>query len=89
MYSQFNRFEIELTKKEAAMASHSGACDNDVAYLLTLPKVKRQLKNIPDELLAAELKEYGAWDQDELAIRTDNEARIIWIAAGNITEKNY
>jgi hypothetical protein len=86
MYASFNRFEIELTRKQAAGASHSGACDDDVAALLTIPKVRRQLKKIPDEVLAAELQEYGAWDETELSSRADNEARIVWIAAGDILE---
>jgi hypothetical protein len=89
MYASFNRFEIEMTKEQAHDASHSGSCDNDVAELLTNPKVKRQLKKIPDDLLAAELREFGAWDETELADRKENEARIIWIAAGNITEMEW
>jgi hypothetical protein len=88
MYASFNRFEIEMTKKQAASASHSGACDEDVAWLLTLPVIKKQLAAIPDDILAAELDGYGAWDETELSSRADNEARIVWIAAGNITEEN-
>jgi hypothetical protein len=87
MFASLNRFEIELTRKQAAGASHSGACDDDVAALLTIPAIKRQLQKIPDEVLAAELQEYGAWDETELSIRADNEARIIWIAAGDIAEE--
>jgi hypothetical protein len=87
MYASFNRFEIEMTKKQAASASHSGACDDDVAALLLIPRIKRQLATIPDDTLAAELQEYGAWDEKELSSRTDNEARIIWLAAGDIVER--
>jgi hypothetical protein len=86
MYASFNRFEIELTRKQAAAASHSGACDDDVAALLLIPRIKRQLAAIPDDILAAELQEYGAWDETELSSRADNEARIVWIAAGDIME---
>jgi len=89
MITQFNRFEISLTMKQAVSASHSGQCDDDVNYLLTLPAIKRQLKKISDIDLVPELKEYGAWSEDELKNRIDNEQRIIWIAAGNIVdEKN-
>jgi hypothetical protein len=86
MFASFNRFEIEMTRKQAAGASHSGACDDDVAALLLIPRIKRQLAAIPDDTLAAELQEYGAWDEKELESRTDNEARIVWIAAGDIME---
>lgn len=88
MWATFNRFEIEMTKDQAHTASHPGLCDSDVAELLRLPKIRRQLAKISDDDLRAELKEYGAWDAEELRDRTANEARIVWIAAGNIIDGN-
>lgn len=89
MWASFNRFEIEMTKAQAHTGHHQGTCDDDVAYLLTLPKIKRQLSRIPDEKLIDELLEYGAWDDEELMDRKENEARIVWLAAGDITEREY
>jgi len=86
MIAQFDRFTIEMTKLQAISANHSGSCDNDVDYFLTLAKIKQQLKDIPDKLLADELREYGAWSEKQLKNRGENEARIIWLAAGNIAE---
>lgn len=87
MYAQFNRFAIQMTKDQALNVSHSGSCDSDVAYLLQDKKIIRQLKKISDDDLRAELKEYGAWDTEELNNRSDNEARIVWIAGGNIADE--
>lgn len=87
MYASFNHFEIEMTKEQAHSVTHSGKCDIDVEILLENPKIKRQLKKITDEKLAAELKEYGAWDEEELKDRKANEQRIIWIAGGNIIDE--
>lgn len=89
MYATFNRFEIELTKEQALNASHPGPCDQDVKALLSLPKVRRQLDKIPADKIREELKEYGAWDSEELADDQANRTRIIWIAAGNIREELY
>lgn len=89
MFASFNRFEIQMTKKQALSVSHNGVCDDDVACLLMLPTIKRQLAKISDNALAAELPEYGAWNDEELADRKANESRIIWIAAGNIREDMY
>lgn len=89
MYAKFNRFEIKMTKDQAHTGSHPGPCDNDVEYLLTLPAIKKELKKISDVDLAAELKECGAWDNEQLKDRQENEARIIWLAAGQITEDIY
>ena len=89
MWASFNRFEIQMTKDQAESVSHPGPCDSDVACLCRLPKIKRQLRKISDETLADELREYGAWDEDELKDRSDNEMRIIWIAGCNIAEESF
>lgn len=86
MYASFEKFEIQMTKEQARNASHQGSCDKDVEELLTYPKIKRQLKEIPDQDLADELREYGCWDDEQLMDRKENEARIIWIAAGDIVD---
>lgn len=88
MKAYFNRFTIEMTKKQALSASHQGECDKDVDYLLSLPKIRKQLRNIPDEDIIAELREYGVWDDEELKDSYKNDVRIIWIAACNIKEDN-
>jgi len=82
----FNRFSIDMTLKQAESASHQGQCYDDVVVLCEVPEIKAQLAGIADDDLARELAEYGAWDEEELASRADNELRIIWIAAGNIVD---
>lgn len=87
MYAYFERFELKLTKDQALSGSHQGQCDDDVGELLKLPAIKRQLSKISDDTLSEELREYGAWDSEELADRSANEARIVWIACGHIREE--
>lgn len=87
MYTTFERFEIELTKEQALSGSHPGPCDEDIAELLKVPEIAAQLDKIGDETIKAELKEYGAWDEAELADNEQNRARILWIACGNIREE--
>lgn len=84
MYASFNRFELQLTKAQAAQGSHQGQCDDDIKALLDVPSIKRQFNKIPAELLAAELQEYGAWDEIELQDHEANKARILWVACGDI-----
>ncbi len=86
MNAHFERFTLSMTLTEAKSASHPGPCDADVEYLLTLPKIRRQLQKIPPNLIRAELREYGAWAPEELDDHEENLARTVWIAAGNITE---
>lgn len=84
MFAIFNRFEIELPEDCVRDCSHSGACDADVDHWATL--ISRP-DDITPEKLRAELKEYGAWDANELADDDANWHRIIWLAAGNIKEE--
>ena len=86
--AQFNRFAIQMTAGQAMAAHHKGACDADVAALLQDEEIKAQLAEISDEDLVDELLENGVWGmKDNLEDRAANEARIIWIAAGHITEE--
>lgn len=84
-----DRIELQMTKRQAQSASHSGSCDEGVLALSDEPKIARQLAKIDPQTLAAELKEYGAWDDEDLADHEQNLQRILWIAAGDIVDGNY
>lgn len=80
----FNRFELELPEDCIEQCDHPGACDDDVEHWA---KKLQRPDAITPEKLRAELKEYGAWDGEELADDDANWRRIIWLAAGNINEE--
>lgn len=80
--SYFERFEIELTEEQALTCAHQGDCYDDVLYTL-----KELNLDIDPYDLKNELREYGAWDEQELSDHDMNLARIVWIAAGNIKEE--
>lgn len=78
--------ELNITKKQAELGAHSGACDADIAYLRTVPAIRRQLSQLDPEKLRKEMKDYGAWDETELANHDENLTRWLWIACGDIAE---
>lgn len=82
----FNRFEIAMPQECVDACAHSGACDADVAYWA--PRLARLVENanIPPDDVRAELKEYGAWDAEELSDDAANWERIVWIAACDLKE---
>lgn len=82
------RIELNITKNDASFAGHPGSCDNEVLQLSKKPAIKRQLAKIPVDLLASELKEYGAWDEIELQDHNQNLQRLLWLACGDISEGN-
>lgn len=66
------RVEIKLTQAQIDSVCHSGA--NDAA-------VAAEAKPVIDaEILRSALKEYGAWDESELADHSANLDRVFWIA---------
>ena len=89
MIAYFDCFSIKMTLEQAESCTHFGPCDEDVAALSKVPKIKKQLDRLPPGDLAATLKEYGAWDKDELSDHEQNLQRILWIAAGNIKEEKF
>ncbi len=86
MIAQFDRFFVEMTMKQAESASHQGQCDEDVAALVAVTAIRRQLDKIGPDAIRAELEECGAWDAEELADEAQNRQRLVWIAAVNIVE---
>ena len=81
--------DLKLTRSDANACSHSGRCDDDVNAVMLKPYVKRQLAELSPEKLAKELKEYGAWEEDELANHNENLKRWVWISAGDISERLF
>ena len=67
--------------------SHPGPCDLDVADLSTDPTIAAQLAAVDPSALRAELQEYGAWSDDELADRAQNLQRLLWLAALDVQEE--
>ena len=78
----FNRFNLDLPDLAVDDCSHQGPCDKDVDYW----HLQVSFNHITDDDLLNELREYGAWEIDELLERETNEKRLLWIAAGNLKE---
>lgn len=85
-YASFNRFELPMPDNAVGDCSHSGSCDLDVAHWSR--NIERPASITP-EALRAELREYGAWDAEELQDDAANWERIIWIAAGNLQDETH
>ncbi len=82
------RIELQITRAQAQNAAHSGPCDDDVMALSKEPAIAKQLAKIDRALLATELREYGAWNVDELSDHPQNLQRLLWIACSDINEDN-
>jgi hypothetical protein len=83
------RIELKMTLKQAQSCSHPGRCDDDVVALRQVPAIKRQLEKLDPKLVADCLREYGAWDEEQLADHEYNLDRLLWIAACDIAEENF
>jgi len=86
MWASMNYLELKLTKNQASIGSHSGACDSDIKALMKEPSIKRQFKSIDPESIKKELRDQGAWTEEQLNNVEDNQERILWIACGNIMD---
>lgn len=89
MWATFNNLEIEMTLRQAESCSHPGDCEPDVRMLMEHPLIKRQRKRIDPELIRQELKEYGAYSEEDLQDDDMNWVRILWIGANDISEENF
>lgn len=79
--------ELYLYEDDARACHHQGRCDEDVATARTVPYIAKQLAALDPETVRKELRGYGAWDETQLADHNENLDRVLWLAAGNITEE--
>ena len=89
MHTNFERFDLTMTLLQAESCSQPGRdAEPDVLLLMQDPKIRRQRRKIDPELIRQELREYGAWEDGELADDDMNWVRILWIGANDISEEN-
>lgn len=82
-----NHIELRISLDDAETASGPGDAEDAVNALRRKPYIEQQLERINPEYLKAELKECGAWDEDELADYDMNLTRFLWIACCDIHER--
>lgn len=82
------RINLTLTEDQVRHGYHSGDCDLDIAILKGVPAIQTQLDAIDASILVTVLKEYGAWSKSELQDHEQNLTRILWLACGDIVDKN-
>lgn len=79
--------DLKLTRQDAMNCSVSGDNEPSVKIVMDKPYVKSQLQNLDKEKLKRELKEYGAWDDNQLNDHSENLMRWVWISASDISER--
>ena len=86
--SSSGRIELNISQRVAEIGYHSGQCDRDLEWIRKNEEhVERQLRKVDPELLREELREYGAWDDEELQDHDVNLTRLLWLACGDIVEE--
>ena len=83
-----NYVELNILKRDAEAGYHQGRCDEDIERLLQEPYIKKQFDRIDPQKIVNELREYGAWDEEELKDEQANRARLLWLFCGDIVDKN-
>lgn len=86
LWAYMGSLTLAMTLSQAESASHHGQCDNDVAALVRSAEIDAQLAAMDPAEIARELKEYGAWDDEELADHVQNLHRFVWLAAEQIRD---
>jgi hypothetical protein len=83
----FERFDITLPRDVALACSAPGRdAEPWIIQAMLAPALARQLVRLDPALVADELRQWGAWSDDELAQHHLNLRRIVWLAASNIRE---
>lgn len=87
--SSSGKIEFTMPGEAVLDIAQPGPADAAVAWWKAQPELAQQLAQIDRATLASELSEYGAWDDVELSGHEDNLDRIVWLAAGDISDSVY
>jgi hypothetical protein len=89
-WASFNRFEFRMSGQCVMDCSRGGDCEDDTRRWTPIVQQQVEKDNFPNkptpDKIREELKEYGAWDETELADDEMNWIRLIWCAACNISD---
>lgn len=88
-YMNYGMHALNIEEGDIDRLTCSGDCTDAAREAINSPYLREQLNTIPDEDLRRELEDCGAWDEEELLNREDNEMRLVWIMAGNIADGAY
>jgi hypothetical protein len=82
------RIELQIPLRDALAIHKPGPANAAVLALSQRPTMRDQLSKIKPNVLRAELREYGAWDDAELKDHAQNQQRLLWIAACDVAEEH-
>lgn len=84
--STCGRVELCMALAQAQSVAGAGQQDDNVRALSEVPGIAEQLAAIDPGALSLELREYGAWDAEELEDHAQNLQRVLWLAGCDIAE---
>ena len=87
--SSRGKIELQMTLEQAESVSHPGDCEADTRALLKDPAIAAQFATFAHADIAAELKETGAWDVEELADEEMSRVRLLWLAGCEVAERAF
>ena len=86
-YSNYGN-DLKITRNDANFCSQSGDMEQNCKQVMKKPYIKKQLEKLEPEKLAKELKEFGAWDSEQLENHEENILRWFWSSCCDISDRN-
>ena len=80
------RISLSIEREDAVTCAHPGPNDGDIEDLLQKPYIQEQVAGWSPEDLRATLKDFGAWDEQELQDHEANVRRMLWSACWDIID---
>lgn len=79
--------ELKLRQSDLDSIPRHGPADEAIDVLVKEPHIAEQLDAYDADDIRKELKEYGAWDDEELQDDEQNRKRLLWVLIGNLQEE--
>ena len=86
-YASGDYVELGFIPEDADDIMQPGPADETVEAIARKPYMSEQLDALSVDAIRSELKQYGAWDEDELADDSENRRRLVWVLGCNAAEE--
>lgn len=81
------RIELLISRYLAENTATPG--DNLPMVQVAVRELQDQLDKLDPKLVANELREYGAWEDEELTDHERNLERLVWLACWDLVERGF
>lgn len=83
----YDYLTLHMRLDDADILASPGNHTNDAKEIVKKPYIQAQFRNLDPNAIRLHLKNFGAWDSEQLKDDYENQLRLVWTAGCDIIER--